>query len=698
MSRKKKKELAFMVLAAISMPAAGDWHGFHGLEKEGKCDAVDSPLIWSSNQNVAWKTPIPGRGHSSPIVSENAVYLTSTYESQQLGGLHSAWNYAILVLVLLFTLVAVHSTIQRLEGKPTGVGGLWQHVRIFLFGFFLGCVIVISVFGRHLLVLDDSAYRPLLASVVLVLSCLICCSLFAPVKSPQHLLVGLLSFVLTFAAFVMIQDKGVALAHDSLKGLIGTGIFLSPLVLGCILLTVYLLSHKRHWGRSPNVVVCKLGRPVLWRYTATGSLGFVFSGVPFFLLLYRAANYQMPDSYIWHDRINPDVSWWSIGLFFILVAVKLASCISRAVRGSAVVRPPLQLLYLVFAVALGALFFVRVNLVEESHVFARAVICLDRDSGTVLWTCEGLVGDTRGRSRTVTHASATPVTDGRRIYGYFGADGLMCVSLKGKLLWKKQGPLFYSKFAVGTSPVVKDDILIVVSDVQGTKELLSSITAFDCATGKVLWKKGRESHRRYAAYGTPLIISLDGEQVVIVHGWHGLKGYHLKTGQELWSYPLAHEGKHLVASLVSDDRRLYVIGTKQVRALDLSRLGTDHDPVVWSEPIAGEKSSTPVVVDGLLYLITETGKAHCLDARTGDIMWEARLKGRYYSSVVATGKRVLFTSESGITTIVANDREFRKLSENHLGGSVYASIAPAGRQLFVRTHRHLYCIQEDREG
>jgi len=157
---------------------------------------------------------------------------------------------------------------------------------------------------------------------------------------------------------------------------------------------------------------------------------------------------------------------------------------------------------------------------------------------------------------------------------------------------------------------------------------------------------------------------------------------------------MTHEGNHLVASLVSDAECLYVIGTRQIKALDLSKLGTGSDPLVWTRLIAGEKSSTPVVVDGLMFLVMETGTAFCLDAKTGEVLWKKRLRGRYYSSVVTMGNQVLFTNESGQTTIVAIDKEFRQLARNTLDESVYASFAPMGNQLFVRTHRYLYCIQE----
>ena len=215
----------------------------------------------------------------------------------------------------------------------------------------------------------------------------------------------------------------------------------------------------------------------------------------------------------------------------------------------------------------------------------------------------------------------------------------------------------------------------------------------------MLWRANRRSHEEYSAYSTPLVRSLDGKEVVIVHGWYDIKGYDLKTGNELWSYPIRHEGMHLVASPVSDDGRLYTIGAKQITALDISKLGTENDPLLWSTRVAGEKSSTPVVVAGLMFLVTETGMAFCLDTETGEIQWKERFNGRYFSSVIAVADRVLFTNEGGRTVVVVLDRMFQQLGDNTLDGGIYASLAPAGSQLFVRTTRYLYCLAgEERVG
>ena len=691
MSAMKHLSTVVIVLMAISSLFADDWRGFRGIEKDGRHEDAAGPLNWSSSQNVAWKTAIPGRGHSSPILSGDAVYLTTTYEAPRFS--RSIWNYAILALTLIFTMAGITLAVQKLQAGHRKTEMIWQHIKFFLFTQILVAVIVVVLFGRHLFSLDDDATRSWLISIAVVLFCMALSSLFVPLKSRHQLVVGLLSSAFAVPAFIALKHKDIVVSLGSFKGLMIAGALVSPLVLGFALLIAHVVSRKRQSAVAARQDDRRESRPVMWHFAITGCMAFVAALVPFFLYLYRVAGYQMPDSYTWNERVRPDVNWSWIGLWSILVLVTIAACRWKPAGDNPAGRFSVQRAFCALALALCAAFFTQAGLVEKPKEFIRAVVCLNRNSGEMLWTCEGLAGRVRGRSRTVTYASATPVTDGKRIYAYFGEDGLMCVNQDGKLLWKKTDPMFQGQFGVGTSPVVKDGILIIVSDVGESELFSSSITAFDCVTGERLWKKERPSHEEYAAYGTPLIRALNGKQVVIVHGWRDVRGYDLKTGRELWSYPMAHKGKHLVASLILDAERLYVTGPDGISTLDFSTLGTGGDPLVWSNAIVGEKSSTPVIIDELLFFVTEAGMAFCLDARTGETLWKKRLRGRYFSSAVTKGNHILFTNESGQTTVVAADREFRQLAENALDESVYASVAPAQDKLFVRTTKHIYCIK-----
>ncbi len=680
-----------LILMMICGLAIGEWRGFRGIEKEGRYDQPGTPLEWSSSQNVLWKTTIPGRGHSSPIVLENRVYVTSTYERDNI--FYNIWDYVVSTIALLLMVTGISFLIQTMSVGRKHDGKVLRYLRLFLFVQILAAVAVVALFGRNLLDFGSDAARPLLASVVLMLCCMMIGLLFAPLKSRKQLAAGLFSLIFAVLVFITFKRKGLSTDPGSIKGLLKAAVLFSPVVFGIALIMSHFSSRRRQSMTihnpaytGPNVVV-KRG------LVATACIGLVAGLAPFALLIYRAAGYRMPDSYIWDNRVKPHTDWWFIGLCVMAAIVSIVSGYWGSVRRSREGCLPATTPLFVVSIALGITFFFQAGFVDKPDQFVRALMCLDADSGRILWICEGPTGKTKGRSRMVTCASPTPVTDGGRIYAYFGEDGLMCVDTEGRLLWKKTDPMFKGQHGAGTSPVVKNGVLVIVRDVRESEELSSSISAFDSATGDVLWERERKSHKEFAAYGTPMMRSLNGEQVVIVHGWHDIRAYHLETGRELWSYPISHEGKHLVASLTCDDERLYVAGTKLIMALDVSGLGTDNDPLVWSTSIVGEKSSTPVAADGLLFLVTERGTAACLDSKTGKKLWQQRLPGRYYSSVTASANHVFFTNESGRTTAAAIDREFREIAAGDLGESVYATPAYAPNGLFVRTIKHLYCLQ-----
>jgi len=687
--------VASIASMAVSRLYADDWPGFRGLDKQGRCDSAEMPLRWSPSSNIKWKTAIPGRGHSSPIVSGDRLYLTTAYKSNRLFPVEILWKYGIFTLALLFTVTGLTLAIENLQTARSPAHRAWQHARTFMFAVLLGGVAIVALFGRGLLDMDYRLIRAYVGSIVLVFCCIVLGLLFVRARSRWFLAAAVLSLLFTAPAVVAPKYRELSPDPASLEALALTVASFSPAILGLVLLAIHLLARRQR-VESPQTSTDLAQRPgSIQPFLPTLAAGFIFAATPFFLLVFRAAGYGFSDAATWSNRVRPDVSWWSIALY----AAATIAAILHACRGSARAAPPaklpLQPLLFASGLALGSAFFAHTNFVKPPKQFLRAILCLSCHDGKLLWSCEGLASERKGRSSVVTYASATPVTDGERIYGYFGEDGLMCADRQGRILWKKTEPMFRGNFGVGTSPIIENEMLVILSDVAKSPKMASSITAYDGATGRPLWRKERPSHEKYAVYGTPVITAAGGKTLLIAHGWHDIRGYDPKTGAELWSYPIEHRGRHLVASLVSDSGRLFVTAAREITALDISKLGTNADPLLWISPVAGEKSSTPVLVDGLLFLVTEAGQAYCLDAGTGQVEWKKRLPGRYFSSLVAVGDKLLFTNEAGQTTVVAAERQFRQLATNDLSEPIYASPVPVGERLFIRTAKHLYCIEQN---
>ena len=120
MRRMRLLAAVVVVLMAVCSGAEDDWPGFRGLGKDGRVDSAEMPLNWGPSHNVRWKTSIPGRGHSSPIISGDAVYVTTAYERINSSLLQGLAKHAMFVLVVLSVLTGIRCIVQNLHD---GYGG-----------------------------------------------------------------------------------------------------------------------------------------------------------------------------------------------------------------------------------------------------------------------------------------------------------------------------------------------------------------------------------------------------------------------------------------------------------------------------------------------------------------------------------------------------------------------------------------------
>jgi outer membrane protein assembly factor BamB len=164
----------------------------------------------------------------------------------------------------------------------------------------------------------------------------------------------------------------------------------------------------------------------------------------------------------------------------------------------------------------------------------------------------------------------------------------------------------------------------------------------------------------------------------------------LRSGEPMWSYQHASSGD-LVASAISDAERLYLSDVTGTVALDHARLAAGRDAVLWTNK-ARANCVSPVLANGTLFTVTDSGIATGIRADTGESVWRHRLPGQYFASLVASPGAVYFTNSEGLTTVVAADGTFRTLAENHLGEETLASMAAASGELFIRSTGHVYAV------
>lgn len=325
------------------------------------------------------------------------------------------------------------------------------------------------------------------------------------------------------------------------------------------------------------------------------------------------------------------------------------------------------------------------------------VICLDRDSGKILWervAHEGAVLDDRHRKNT--YASSTPVTDGKFVYAYFEAEGLYCYDFKGKLIWQTSlGKIAKMGMGPGTSPLLYENLLILQCDLEDGGPGLSFIAAVDKRTGKEVWRAKRD-HRK--THSTPIIVRAGARDQLIANGAETVVSYDPKTGQELWR----SEGVAgwAIPSIVAGHGMVFATAgypEKRAFGIKLDPFGKEAGEVVWKYDKGTAYVPSPILYGDLLYLMSDKGILTCLDAKTGAVKYEGGrvpVPATFSASAVAFDGKLLITSEDGDTFVIKAGPAHEVIRTNSLGEPVYASPAIASGRLFIRGDKHLYCISQ----
>jgi len=108
-----------------------------------------------------------------------------------------------------------------------------------------------------------------------------------------------------------------------------------------------------------------------------------------------------------------------------------------------------------------------------------------------------------------------------------------------------------------------------------------------------------------------------------------------------------------------------------------------------------QRIGSGVIHDGLLYLADATGIVQCFESETGELVWKERLGGNLWGSILLAGNKLYVSNLEGDTYVLRAGRDFKLIAKNSVGEATYAALAPSGGELFLRTHKHLYCIQDD---
>jgi outer membrane protein assembly factor BamB len=326
----------------------------------------------------------------------------------------------------------------------------------------------------------------------------------------------------------------------------------------------------------------------------------------------------------------------------------------------------------------------------------RSVLCFDSRDGKLLWT-KSIELTANPKHPKSSWASATPAVDGERVFVVF-ADVqhqlLLAYDFAGKKLWQEDLGRFESQHGQGASPILFEDLVILVNDQDGP----SSIVARDKQTGRAVWTAPRESGSQATSYATPFIYQprQGAPQLICSSSHSGVSAIDARTGKSIWTTG-AMPQRTVASPVLSAGLVLQTCGAGGQGSLMVAIDPSGHGDVSQTGIRYERKKMlpyvpTPLAYDHYLFLWCDRGTVCCADPTTGKDVWIKRIGGDFSGSPIGAGGMLFNVDEQGNLIVLAAGPEFKLLGKLPLGEPAHSSPAIANGRLYVRTFHHLTCV------
>ena len=333
----------------------------------------------------------------------------------------------------------------------------------------------------------------------------------------------------------------------------------------------------------------------------------------------------------------------------------------------------------------------------EEHRFE--VIALNRVDGKVVWRQVAATATPHEGYHQMygSFASNSPTTDGQRVYAFFGSRGLYVYDLEGRPIWQRDFGLqmrMFNGFGEGVGPLVDDGRLILLFD----HEDAGFLTMLDGATGKEIWRTPRTEGTNWAA---PIVVNHGGRKQVVVNSSRKVRGYDYESGRPIWE--VAGLGRNTIPLPVQHQDLVLSMSGFISPALMAIRLGREGDlagtdAVVWTTNRGLSYSASPVLHEGKLYFITDTGMVSCVDVATGQPVYQQMRLPKPYNikaSPLLAGGHLYFATEDDDVVVAKLGSTFDVVATNTLTDqSFIASPVVVEGDMFLRSRTHLFRISE----
>jgi len=296
---------------------------------------------------------------------------------------------------------------------------------------------------------------------------------------------------------------------------------------------------------------------------------------------------------------------------------------------------------------------------------------------------------------TNSYASPTPAIDGEFVFCHFGTFGTFCVRREsGEIVWHRELPLQHG-VGPGSSPMVHNGKLILIQDGMDRQY----VTALDVSTGETLWETDRppidaRDGDQKKAYCTPVVVTdSTGREQLLCMGSQWMVSYDAGTGGEFWRLNHGTGFSVVPRPVVLDDQVFFAtgFGKPELWAARIDGSGdVSSTHVLWTVKKGIPSKSSPLIHDGLLYLVDDNGVASCYDPGNGEMLWKKRLGGKFSSSPLLAGGHLYFGNHEGEVFVLTLGEESEVVQTNRVEGQIMASPAAINDALILRTDAALY--------
>ena len=320
-----------------------------------------------------------------------------------------------------------------------------------------------------------------------------------------------------------------------------------------------------------------------------------------------------------------------------------------------------------------------------------SILCFRRSDGTLLWETDAPEGRAEYVHGKNSPAAATATTDGERVYASFGSRGMLAVDFDGNIVWHRDLGRIDNYHGPAGSPLLYRDTVIIYQDQNGG----AFVIALDTRTGETRWRTDRSAS---VGWGTPIAVTVGDHDELIVSSQRQVQSYDPVSGEELWSCggnlfeviptPVVGHGLIFCASGRAGP-------TLAIRPGGRGDVSDTH--VAWKTTRGSPFVPSPVVYGDYLYQLNDMSSIiTCLNARTGEAVWQERL-GRprregISASPVVVDDKLFVTNDDGQTFVLKTGPEFELLHTNDIGARTLASPALVDGIWYIRTSQELIAI------